>query len=118
MKELSRIFKALADETRLHMLALLLQEGELCVCDCVGAMGITQSKASRHLRYLANAGLLDDRRKGIWVYYRISDELGDDRALLVETLGKLLAEERYPALLADLESWKNRKLVEGPGCPD
>jgi ArsR family transcriptional regulator, arsenate/arsenite/antimonite-responsive transcriptional repressor len=45
---------------------------ELCVCDIMGALGITQSKASRHLRYLFNAGLVTDRREGLWMYYRIS----------------------------------------------
>ena len=118
MKNLSRIFKAVADETRLKMMALLLREGELCVCDCVGALDITQSKASRHLRYLANAGLLVDRRKGAWVYYRISEQLAGDHQALVDLLAQLLTDVRCPHLVAELGNWKERKLVEGPGCPD
>ena len=71
MKNLANSFKALSDETRLTMVNMLLRHGELCVCDFVETLGITQSKASRHLRYLLNAGLLVDRRAGLWSYYRI-----------------------------------------------
>ena len=56
MRTLTSVFKALSDETRLQMLGLLLKEGELCVCDFVDVSKITQSKASRHLRHLVNAG--------------------------------------------------------------
>ena len=73
MKTYAEIFKALADETRLTMLALLLWHGELCVCDVERVLEISQSKASRHLRYLKNAGLIDDRRDGLWIHYRVAD---------------------------------------------
>jgi hypothetical protein len=52
MRTLSRIFKALSDETRLAIMALVLRHGHLCVCEVEQILGITQSKASRHLRYL------------------------------------------------------------------
>ncbi|MCA8947537.1 MAG: metalloregulator ArsR/SmtB family transcription factor, partial [Planctomycetes bacterium] len=71
MRELSDIFKALADETRLAIMALLLEHGELCVCDIEQAIGATQSKTSRHLRYLLHAGLVQDRREGVWVHYSL-----------------------------------------------
>src|SRR5665254_8576 len=70
VRELASMFKALGDETRLEMLALLVQRDELCVCRFEEALGITQSKASRHLRYLLNAGLVTDRRDAVWVHYR------------------------------------------------
>jgi ArsR family transcriptional regulator len=73
MKQTARFFKALADETRLRILALLVQ-GELCVCDLMAALDLPQSTVSRHLATLRNAGLVDDRRQGIWMYYRLAPQ--------------------------------------------
>lgn len=117
MKDLARAFKALADETRLQMMALILSEGELCVCDCMQVLDISQSKASRHLRYLANAGLLDDRREAVWVYYRVASKLDADRTMLVETVRQLLPPERIAELRARLEEWQRQK-TQGcaPSC--
>jgi ArsR family transcriptional regulator len=70
---LETLFKALSDRTRLRILALLAQ-GETCVCDIHGALGIPQPTASRHLAYLRRSGLVSDRREGLWVYYRVSDQ--------------------------------------------
>jgi ArsR family transcriptional regulator len=71
MKTEAQLFKSLADETRLRILWLLLQQEELCVCDIMGVLGITQSKASRHLRYLYHQGWVADRRQGLWMNYRL-----------------------------------------------
>lgn len=77
-----KIFKALADETRLRILALLL-EGELCVCEIIAALELPQSTTSRHLAYLRSSGWVTDRRQGVWMYYRYNEN-GHDmiRALL------------------------------------
>jgi ArsR family transcriptional regulator len=72
MKNTARSFKALADETRLRILTLLL-EGELCVCEVIAALELPQSTVSRHLAYLRNNGWVLDRRQGIWMYYRLND---------------------------------------------
>jgi len=64
------LFKALADATRLRILGLLLT-GEVCVCDIHESLKIPQSKASRHLAYLRRAGLVETRRDGLWVHYRL-----------------------------------------------
>ena len=72
MKQTARMFKALADETRLRILGLLLREGELCVCDIMAALQLPQSTISRHLAYLRNSGWVDDRRMGLWVYYQVT----------------------------------------------
>jgi ArsR family transcriptional regulator, arsenate/arsenite/antimonite-responsive transcriptional repressor len=72
MKQTSRMFKALADETRLRILGLLLSKGELCVCDIMAALQLPQSTISRHMAYLRNSGWVDDRRKGLWVYYKVT----------------------------------------------
>jgi len=67
----ARFFKILADEARLKMLWLLFNHRELCVCDVMAALGITQSKASRHLIALRHAGLVADRKAGLWSYYSL-----------------------------------------------
>ncbi|MBI5533284.1 MAG: metalloregulator ArsR/SmtB family transcription factor [Deltaproteobacteria bacterium] len=115
MRDLAIIFGALADPTRLEMLALLLRNDELCVCDFVETLGISQSKASRHLRYLWNAHLLEDRRAGLWVYYRISPSMDGDRRKLVAALSKVLAGRDLTELEGRLSSWLKRK-TKTIGC--
>ena len=65
------LFKALADATRLRILGLLLT-GEICVCHIHESLKIPQPKASRHLAYLRRAGLVETRRDGLWVHYRMA----------------------------------------------
>jgi ArsR family transcriptional regulator, arsenate/arsenite/antimonite-responsive transcriptional repressor len=72
MKELTNIFKALSDETRLRILKLL-EHGELCVCDVVAALDMVQPQVSFHLRILKEAGILKGRKDGKWIHYRIDD---------------------------------------------
>src|SRR3954466_14461452 len=69
---LETTFKALADATRLRILGLLLT-GEVCVCHIHESLRISQPKASRHLAYLRKAGLVEARREGLWMHYRIAD---------------------------------------------
>ena len=69
--ELEEFFKALGDTTRLRILGLLLN-GEVCVCHIHETLRISQPKASRHLAYLRAAGLVETRRQGIWVHYRLT----------------------------------------------
>jgi ArsR family transcriptional regulator len=88
----ARIFKALSEETRLTILGLALRHGHLCVCEVEQLLGITQSKASRHLRYLRDAGLLEDRREGLIVNYHLPGEPERDAAAVLEFLGGYLAD--------------------------
>jgi ArsR family transcriptional regulator, arsenate/arsenite/antimonite-responsive transcriptional repressor len=69
----SRLFKALGDETRLRIVALL-SHGELCVCHLESALEISQPNASRQLGVLRNAGIVESRREGSWVYYRLAPQ--------------------------------------------
>jgi ArsR family transcriptional regulator len=69
------LFKALADTTRLRMLMLLVMEGELCVCELTHALDEIQPKISRHLAQLRESGVVQDRRQGQWIYYRINPNL-------------------------------------------
>jgi ArsR family transcriptional regulator len=64
------LFKALGDPTRLRILGLLLT-GEVCVCHIHDSLKIPQAKASRHLAYLRRAGLVESRKQGLWVHYRL-----------------------------------------------
>lgn len=73
LEALETVFRALSDRTRLRILALLAQ-GETCVCDIHAALAIPQPTASRHLAYLRRSGLVADRRRGLWVYYRLSEQ--------------------------------------------
>lgn len=70
MKDAVRLFKALGDPTRLRIVKLL-ERGELCVCQLTAALGMGQSRISRHLAVLKDAGLIEDRRAGKWVHYRL-----------------------------------------------
>jgi ArsR family transcriptional regulator len=71
LADMEGLFSALADATRLRILGLLLT-GEVCVCDIHESLKIPQSKASRHLAYLRRAGLVEARREGLWMHYRIA----------------------------------------------
>ena len=71
ISELERLFRALADSTRLRILGLLLT-GEVCVCHIHETLKIPQPKASRHLAYLRRAGLVETRRDGLWIHYRLA----------------------------------------------
>ena len=71
LSSLESLFKALADGTRLRILALL-QAGEICVCDIHGSLGLPQPTVSRHLAYLRKSGLVQGRKDGLWVHYRLA----------------------------------------------
>ena len=93
------LFKALADETRLRIMALLLTEQELCVCDIIAAVKLPQSTVSRHLAYLRKSGLVNDRRCGLWMYYSIVDSDGVFQRELIQFLKRNLA--ALPDTVAD-----------------
>jgi ArsR family transcriptional regulator len=72
--ELESVFKALADKTRLRILALL-GNNEVCVCHIHDSLGVPQPTASRHLAYLRKSGLVAARRDGVWMHYQLSTSL-------------------------------------------
>jgi ArsR family transcriptional regulator len=110
MKTEARLFKSLADETRLKILWLLLAEKELCVCDIMGVLGITQSKASRHLRYLYHLGWVNDRREGVWMNYRLSVAPGSPEDKQLKLLREILGSRPEAQALKDrLEQWLSAK---------
>jgi ArsR family transcriptional regulator len=82
VRPLTRLFRALGDETRLRIVALL-SHGELCVCHLETALELNQSNASRQLGILKSAGIVDSRRDGTWVYYSITKQ---EHAIVARTL--------------------------------
>ena len=70
-RSIDLIFKAFSDPTRLRILNLLQGKDELCVCDIIGVVGGPQTKISRHLAYLRRAGLVEARKNGLWMHYRL-----------------------------------------------
>ena len=116
MKKEAQLFKSLADETRLKILWLLMGREELCVCDIMGVLGITQSKASRHLRYLYHLGWVTDRREGVWMNYRLSvaPESPEDKQLKL-LANILLARPEAQALRDRLEQWLAAKVQSKEG---
>jgi ArsR family transcriptional regulator, arsenate/arsenite/antimonite-responsive transcriptional repressor len=110
MKKQAQFFKGLADETRLKILWLLLQKEELCVCDIMEVLKITQSKASRHLRYLYNLGLVSDRREGVWMNYRLTLPSGSHREKFIKLLKEMLAATPEAQVTQDrLQEWLKAK---------
>lgn len=114
MKNEARLFKSLADETRLKILWLLLGQEELCVCDIMRVLGITQSKASRHLRYLYHLGLVTDRREGLWMYYSLCVAPGSQGDKLLKVVYEMLEPLPEAEVLRErLNQWlEENKLVQ------
>lgn len=112
MKEYASVFKALSDETRLQILVLILHEGEMCVCDVMHVCAITQSKASRHLRYLLHAGLVRERREGTWMYYSVPADLPAPAQWAVDALRGLLPALWSTSMQQAVDAWKERKKLQ------
>jgi ArsR family transcriptional regulator, arsenate/arsenite/antimonite-responsive transcriptional repressor len=88
MKELTDLFKALSDETRLRILKLL-EGGELCVCDIMAALDKIQPKVSFHLGVLKKANLLKGRKQGKWMHYKIDDSDLFRRMVIISALERI-----------------------------
>jgi len=108
MRGLSLFFAALADENRLRLL-YLMKEGEICVCYLQGVLQTNQPKISRHLAYLKRAGLVEARRDGKWMHYRLKKQESNQEKVLSETLRHL---EMEPAIQKDA-----RRLKQIQCCP-
>jgi ArsR family transcriptional regulator, arsenate/arsenite/antimonite-responsive transcriptional repressor len=72
MKDAVKVFKALADPTRLRIM-LLLRRRELCVCELMFILGMEQSRVSHQMRVLRDAGIAEDVREGRWILYRVPE---------------------------------------------
>ncbi len=89
LEELAGFFKCLSNETRLYIIALLT-ERPLCVCEIMGALGITQTKASRHLIYLKNTGILSSSREDRWMVYRVREDLSREKKTILSMVASMV----------------------------
>ncbi len=110
VRSLSRLFRALSDESRLRIVALLTH-GELCVCHLESALGLSQSSASRQLAVLRAAGVVDNRRDGSWVYYRLAAQEHEAVARVIDELTRSFTAQKL--LRSDLVKLKR---ATGPGA--
>lgn len=105
----TQIFKAMADEARLRILHLLYRNKEMCISDLELTLDFTQTKTSRHINYLKNAGLLSFRKDELYIFYFIKEEMEDVVRQLIELL------EKDPVLRRDQEVYQilhsNRELA-------
>ncbi len=113
MKDVVKAMKALSDETRLRILNVLL-ERECCVCEVMQALNISQTRASRNLGILHDAGFLQMRKEGLWALYSIDqDGMKAYYPSLVEAMRQSLQDDQVAAL--DRKRLKTAERV-GPGC--
>lgn len=102
LNTMETVFQALGDKTRLRILGLLLT-GEVCVCHIHESLGVSQPKASRHLAYLRRSGIVQTRRQGLWIYYRLAESndalIRTIRDVVTHTLGHLAIVRRDAAKL-------------------
>jgi len=111
VRPLTRLFKALADETRVRIVASLAH-GELCVCHIEAVLALPQPTVSRHLAILRSAGVVEVRREGLWVLYRLAKQPDADCQRQLRALAAAFAP--HEALRADLE--RLRKLRGPDAC--
>jgi ArsR family transcriptional regulator len=113
MQDLIKAMKALSDETRLRILKILL-ERECCVCEVMQALDISQSRASRNLGILQDAGFLKVRRDGVWIVYSVDWRTANRYAT---SLAKLLRDSPISdeVLTQDKKRLKHAVRI-GPGC--
>ena len=112
MRKTVKAFKALSDETRLRVLNLIL-ERECCVCEIMQALEISQSKASRHLSALYDAGFLKFRKEGLWSLYSVDESMEDCLSDMVSAAKKSLIENKEAKM--DRERLKTTKRI-GMAC--
>jgi len=108
LAEMEGLFKALADATRLRILGLLLT-GEVCVCDIHESLKIPQPKASRHLAYLRRSGLVETRREGLWIHYRLGTLADPVMAAIVDAV-------RHALTHIDAVQRDGERLQKRTGC--
>lgn len=108
-----RMFRAFSDRTRLRILHLLL-DGELCVCDIVRVLEMSQPKISRHLAYLRKSGLVQARKDGLWMHYKLVSADDDFHQSLINCLRNCF--KAVPELMLDRK--RLGPAACGPECCD
>lgn len=99
--DIGLFFAALSDRTRLRLLNLM-RDGEVCVCFFAEALSTNNPKISRHLAYLKRAGLVEARREGKWMHYKITEPQDEQAAELFASTMKMISAD--PQMLSDAET--------------
>ena len=95
MSNLEEVFKALGDITRLRILSMLAENGEMCVCKIVEALGMGQPAVSHHMAALRRAGLVRHRKSGQWIHYSLDREaLRDGPTAFLQAMAGIVAADR------------------------
>lgn len=102
-------YKCLSEDTRLRALLLITLKGELCVCDLISALGLSQPKVSRHLAELRKCELLVDERRGKWVYYQLNPLLPLWAITVLKETANNTSEFLNPSLTQLERALKNRE---------
>lgn len=113
MRDVTRVFKALSEQPRLEILALMFRHGELCGCEVERFLDLSQSAASRHLRTLWEAGLVEGRRDGQWVYYGPPARPGPLAGDLLGLLRGRLAAPDVPGIEEELAAMRSVRCGSG-----
>lgn len=110
----STLFTALSNEIRLRCLLLIQTEGELCVCELIYALDLSQPMISRHLAVLRDNKLVNDRRSGQWVYYSINPQIGDWALNILHTTA--LANDDNTPFIDDLNTLRDMPNRPNSAC--
>jgi len=129
LKKVAGFYKALGDETRLKIIEMM-SDYEMCVCEIIDRLKMSQPAVSHHLKILKNAGIVQDSREGKWIYYSLNEDVftdvfaGED-AVILQIYAAPLRRQRDnlqaspvrtdPALCETLTSRRNRELKEESG---
>lgn len=114
MHDEAALFKALSDPTRLRLAVILAIRGETCVCDLAVALGEPDYKISRHLGILRSSGLVEARREGAWMHYRLVEGRSELEKCLHECFRVCLG--NHEGVREDLERLKKRTCTNGEEC--
>jgi ArsR family transcriptional regulator len=109
----STFFSVLSNDIRLRCLMLLIKQKELCVCEFTHAFGIAQPAVSRHLALLREAGMVMDRREGLWIYYRLHPGLPKWALSVLRTTANGVGEQQ--PFIDDAEALAD--MPNRPGAP-
>lgn len=107
--KLAELMKAMAHENRLRILNLLNQQA-LCVCEITNIMEVNQSNASRHIKKLVQANLIEQSREGHWIYYSINQDIYAEYSFLEEFFASFKKEEELQADLEKLKTYQQSGL--------
>lgn len=112
-----QVFKSMSDEARIRILNLLHKNGEMTISDLEHILDFTQTKTSRHITYLKNAGIVNARKIDQWVFYSIKEEVEEIMSQIFSFLNKdgnlQKDQETYEILKSNRELAQNR--MQGRG---